>query len=114
MGEKGESQMKAYVGIDISRDTLDMAVYGEDELWQFKNNPKDIARLCSLMNKVKPALVVFEATGGYEDAALYCTLRNRPACRTGKPRQVRDFARQQESWPKQTRWTQRLLPVLHQ
>jgi transposase len=93
MGEKGESQMKAYVGIDISRDTLDMAVYGEDKLWQFKNNPKDIARLCSLMNKVKPALVVFEATGGYE-MPLYIAL-----CETGlpaapvNPRQVRDFAK---------------------
>lgn len=85
--------MKAYVGIDISRDTLDMAVYGEDKLWQFKNNPKDIARLCSLMNKVKPALVVFEATGGYE-MPLYIAL-----CETGlpaapvNPRQVRDFAK---------------------
>jgi transposase len=93
MGEKGESQMKAYVGIDISRDTLDMAVYGEDKLWQFKNNPKDIARLCSLMNKVKPALVVFEATGGYE-MPLYIAL-----CEAGlpaapvNPRQVRDFAK---------------------
>jgi transposase len=85
--------MDTYVGIDISRATLDVAVYGDDKLRQYKNNPGDIEKLCSLMNKIKPALIVFEATGGYE-MPLYIALDQAglPAAPVN-PRQVRDFAR---------------------
>lgn len=85
--------MDTYVGIDISRSTLDVAVYGDDKLRQYKNNPDGIEKLCSLMNKIKPALIVFEATGGYE-MPLYIALDQAglPAAPVN-PRQVRDFAR---------------------
>ncbi len=85
--------MYTYVGIDISRSTLDIAVYGDDKLRQFKNNPDDIKKICSLMNKIQPALIVFESTGGYE-MPLYIALNQAglPAAPVN-PRQVRDFAR---------------------
>jgi transposase len=34
--EKG----KVYVGIDISKDSLDVAIHDSDKCWHFSNNPK--------------------------------------------------------------------------
>jgi len=61
--------------------------------WQFGNDKKGIAKLCRLMKKVKPALITFEATGGYE-MPLYIALceAELPAA-PANPRQARDFAK---------------------
>jgi transposase len=84
---------KVYVGIDISKDSLDVAVHAADKQWRFPNDPAGIARLCKMLAKLEPALVVFEATGGYE-LPLYLGLDEAglPAAPVNA-RQVRDFAR---------------------
>ena len=64
---------KVYVGIDISKDSLDVAVHASSKQWSFANDRAGIARLCKLLAKLEPALVVFEATGGYE-MPLYVAL----------------------------------------
>ena len=85
--------MEVYVGIDISKDSLDVAVHKSDKQWKFSNDPVGIARLCKMLTKLEPALVVFEATGGYE-MPLYLSLDKAglPSAQVN-PRQVRDFAR---------------------
>lgn len=85
--------METYVGIDVSRDTLDVAIHGDDSFWQFENSKKGIDKLCKLMKKVKPEIIAFEATGGYE-MPLYIALdqAGMPASPVN-PRQVRDFAK---------------------
>jgi transposase len=82
-----------YVGIDVSIDSLDVAVNGANDHWMFTNDDAGIGALCQMMAKLKPALVAFEATGGYE-FALYLALdaANLPAA-PANPRQVREFAR---------------------
>jgi len=84
---------KVYVGIDISKDSLDVAVHTCDKQWQFPNDHAGIHRLCEMLVRLKPALVVFEATGGYE-MPLYFGLdeANLPATPVNA-RQIRDFAR---------------------
>jgi transposase len=84
---------ETYIGIDISRDNLDIAVYGEDKPEQFTNNPDGIRKVCAFLNSLKPELIVFEATGGYE-MPLYIALNeaNLPAAPVN-PRRVRDFAK---------------------
>ena len=84
---------KIYVGIDISKDSLDVAAHASDKRWCFPNDPAGIASLCEMLVKLEPALVVFEATGGYE-MPLYLSLDEAglPAAPTNA-HQIRDFAR---------------------
>jgi transposase len=84
---------KVYVGIDISKDSLDVAVYASDKQWRFSNDQSGITSLCKMLVKLKPALVVFEATGGYE-MPLYLSIDEAglPAAPVNA-RQIRDFAR---------------------
>jgi transposase len=82
-----------YVGIDISKESLDVAINSTNDRWEFTNDDAGITALCQLMAKLKPTLVAFEATGGYE-FTLYLALdaAGLPAA-PANPRQVRDFAR---------------------
>jgi len=84
---------RVYVGIDISKDSLDVAVHDSDQRWRFANDDTGITDLCQLLVKLKPILVAFEATGGYE-FPLYFALdaAGLPATPVN-PRQIRDFAR---------------------
>jgi transposase len=84
---------KIYVGIDISKDRLDVAVHASDQCWQFANDDAGITSLCQLVTKLKPMLVAFEATGGYE-LPLFLALDTAglPAA-PANPRQIRAFAR---------------------
>lgn len=85
--------MEVYVGIDISKDSLDVAVHKSNKQWKFSNDQVGIAKLCKMLMKLEPTLVVFEATGGYE-VPLYLSLDEvgLPSVPVN-PRQVRDFAR---------------------
>ncbi len=84
---------KVFVGIDIAKDALEVAVHDSDTQWQFTNNPAGIAKLCRKLVKLEPTLVVFEATGGYE-MPLYIALSDAKLPVTPvNPRQIRDFAR---------------------
>lgn len=84
---------ETYVGIDVSRDSLDVAIHASDKGWRFTNDPDGISKLCAFLVELKPALVVFEATGGYE-MPLYVGLDEAglPAAPVN-PRQIKDFAR---------------------
>lgn len=84
---------KAYVGIDVSKDTLDMAVHASDQRWRFANTVKGIDEALSILENLSPALVVLEATGGMEyPLAAALAVANIPVA-VVNPRQVRDFAR---------------------
>ncbi len=84
---------KSYIGIDISKDYLDVAVHGSQDHWRFSNDQAGITKLCKMLKKLQSALIVFEATGGYE-LPLFIALDE-----TGLPaapvnaRQIRDFAK---------------------
>lgn len=90
---KGEGMKKVYIGVDISKDSLDVAAYPLDQCWQVTNDDTGIANLCQILAKLKPTLIAFEATGGYE-LPLYIALDTSglPASPVN-PRQIRDFAR---------------------
>jgi len=81
-----------FLGIDVARDDLEVAVYPTGTAWQVPNTPAGHARLLRWAQTHHPARVVMEATGGYEqavDAALYAA--GVPVV-VSNPRQVRDFA----------------------
>lgn len=82
-----------YVGIDISKDRLDIAVHASSEQWQFSNDTAGISRLRRMLKKISPTLIVFEATGGYE-MPLYLNLDKAGfSAAMVNPRQIRDFAK---------------------
>ena len=63
-------QQEVLVGIDVSKDSLDVAVSNEKQAYQFGNDGKGITRLVAEMRRKNPCLIVVEATGGYEQAVI--------------------------------------------
>jgi transposase len=84
---------KIYIGIDVCKKALDIAVRGTGEIWQEENNEEGIDQLKEKLIKLKPALIVMEATGGYEmEAALALGAADLPVA-VINPRQARNFAK---------------------
>lgn len=82
-----------YVGIDVSKATLDVAVHPSGETWQIANETDAIAALVERFVAQPPELIVVEATGGYERAVVAaCGAAGLPIV-VVNPRQVRDFAK---------------------
>jgi len=84
---------KVYVGIDVAKDSMEIAVHASEQRWSFTNDEAGVSRVASLLEDMAPALVVLEATGGLElplTAAL--AVAGVPTV-AANPRQVRDFAK---------------------
>ena len=82
-----------FVGIDVAKAELEIAVDPVGEGWSVTNDTSGIGKLVRRLTKVEPALVVLEATGGYQrDATLALAAAGLPVV-VVNPRQVRDFAR---------------------
>lgn len=85
--------MSAFVGIDVSKATLDVAVLGEVGGSQFANTAAGHRKLAAWLLSKSPARVFLEATGGYEQSALDALhAAGLPMYRVN-PRQARDFAK---------------------
>ncbi len=81
-----------YVGIDVSKEQLDVAVEPSGSAWQVKNDPKGIAKLVVRLSTIHPLIIVVEATGGYEAKLVeaFCAA-DLPVARVN-PGRVRRFA----------------------
>jgi transposase len=84
---------KPYVGIDVAKATLDIAIGSDGELVQVENNEAGIAQLVKRLVEAAPALVVLEATGGYESLVAAAVAGREIPVAVVNPRQVRDFAK---------------------
>jgi transposase len=81
------------IGIDVSKDWLDIVVIPSGETWRTENTEDTMGVLVEKLERLKPERIVIEATGGYErlvTTKLY--LAKLPVCRVN-PRRVRYFAR---------------------
>jgi transposase len=80
-----------YLGIDVAKDFLDLAVRPSGQTLRVANAP---AALAAALGRVGvPALTVLEASGGYERVALHTLQAAQVPVARVNPRQVRDFAR---------------------
>jgi transposase len=104
--------MHACVGIDVSKATLDVAVYGSSEVRAFANSPRGFRRLAAWLLPQRPRQVVLEATGGYEQAALDALFAVGLPMVRANPRQVRDFAKALGQLAKTDRLDARVLAQL--
>jgi transposase len=82
-------------GIDISSTALDSSLLSEDgrfEAMSFANSKADARKLAKAFARRKVALVVVEATGGYETAVMAALRAEGVPFARVNPRQVRNFA----------------------
>ncbi len=84
---------ETYVGIDVSKGKLDVAVLGEERGWQVDNTQAGIAKLVQQMQELQPELMVVEATGGYQRSAVEALFHAGLCVAVVNPARVRQFAR---------------------
>jgi transposase len=82
--------MTTYAGIDVSKDTLDLAVH-EGAARSYPNTEAGVAQLRTALPA--DALVVLEATGRYHLSVTAALVAAHHAVAVVNPRQVRDFGR---------------------
>jgi transposase len=81
-----------FVGIDVSKDSLDTHLRPEGTARRFDNTPAGIAALVAWLEPLAPALVVLEATGGYERPGIAALSLGGLPVSLVNPKQARDFA----------------------
>jgi transposase len=82
-----------FVGVDVSKDFLDVAVRPQALSFRLPNDPEGIAALVARLTPMSPTLILLEATGGLEqDAAIALVEAGRPV-RIIEPGRIRHFAR---------------------
>lgn len=81
-----------WIGLDIAKDSVVMAVAGEAETATFATTGDGLTALVAALRARHPTLLVLEATGGYERPCVAaCVLARLPVV-VANPRQVRAFA----------------------
>ena len=55
-----------YVGVDVAKNTLDVADSGSRETHQFRNDPEGISQAIVHIASLDPAGIILEATGNLE------------------------------------------------
>ncbi|HMF79132.1 MAG TPA: IS110 family transposase [Bryobacteraceae bacterium] len=82
-----------WIGIDVCKRRLDVAIRPAEEMLSFDNDETGIKRLTKILRKHSPRLIVMEATGGHEYAVAHSLMKAGLPVAVVNPRQVRDFAR---------------------
>lgn len=82
-----------FVGLDIAKATIDVAVVPHEERWRIVHNEAGLSALVLRVRALAPTLVVLEATGGYETTIAGLLVEAGVPVAVVNPRQVRDFAR---------------------
>ena len=82
-----------FVGIDVAKSRVDVAVRPTGQRWTISYDEADIVELVSHLEDLDPALVVLEASGGLELPLVASLAAAALPVVVVNPRQVRDFAR---------------------
>jgi transposase len=87
------SDVPCFVGIDVAKAQLDIALRPAGERWAVPNDASGIAPLVDRLQALHPTLIVLEATGGLERAVTAALAAAGLPVVVVNPRQARDFAR---------------------
>jgi transposase len=82
-----------FVGIDVSKDHLDLAAYPTAHAWSCPNHMHSFPALVAELQTLQPQLIVLEATGGLETPVAAALAAAGLPVAIVNPRQVRDFAK---------------------
>ena len=81
-----------YIGVDVSKVQLDIAVHTAGQVWQVANGPASIMELVVELQALAPDLVAFKTTRSGDGAGRVLAQAHLPVV-VVNPRQVRDFAK---------------------
>jgi transposase len=83
----------SFVGIDVSKDRLDVHVRPSGHTFAVARDAKGLEQVTSELRGLTPALIVLEATGGFEITVAAALASASLPLAVVNPRQIRDFAR---------------------
>src|SRR6266487_126582 len=95
-GQRGDAMRASaafFVGIDVSKQQLDIAVRPSGESWTVAHEEASLSALVARLRDLAPTLIVLEATGGWEVTVTGALAAAALPVAVVNPRQVRDFAR---------------------
>ena len=81
------------VGIDVSKDRLDVAVCPSGEAFVVERDAAGLERLATRLRQIAPQIVALEATGGFETVAAAALAAAGLPIVVVNPAQIRSFAR---------------------
>lgn len=81
-----------FIGIDVSKDHLDIAIRPAKDQFRLQNTDEGVDALIQHLRPLKPTLIVMEATGRYHQLVLSRLLAAGLPAIAINPRQARDFA----------------------
>lgn len=84
---------KIFIGIDVSKQVLEVAAHQHHYQFRCANKASAFGELLAELIALRPALIVLEATGGWERAVVAALHGAGLPAVVVNPRQVRDFAR---------------------
>ena len=88
-----ETRAEKFVGIDVSKSTLDVCIEPEGQTLHVAYDETGISQIVDCLKEVGPTLIVLEATGGLEvRIATELASKGLPVA-VINPRQARDFAK---------------------
>lgn len=93
MSSKANRKRRSFIGIDVSKKLLEVAVHQSDYHFSCPNDPKKFPSLISALISLRPARILLEATGGLERPLLQALSAFGLPVVVVNPRQVRDFAK---------------------
>ena len=82
-----------YVGIDVAKAQVDVAVRPTDDSWEVSYDDAGVRQLVSRLKALEPVMVLLEASGGLELPLVAALATEELPVVVVNPRQVRDFAR---------------------
>lgn len=82
-----------YVGIDVAKATLAVAVRPSDTCWETTNDPQAITRLVRRLRALGPTRIILEATGRYHQPMHRALAQAGLPVAVVNPRQTRAFAK---------------------
>ena len=88
-----QPKSNVYVGVDVSKERLDVAVRPSGEHQSFTNDEAGIAQMTDSLGRLSPEMILFEATGGWQMNAVNALATRQLPVVVINPRQVRDFAK---------------------
>ena len=82
-----------FVGIDVGKTWLDIAIWGSEEMWQVTNDASGVDKIVDRLVQLAPTLVVVEATGGYEQLVAQGMLLKDLPVAVANPTRVRALSK---------------------
>ncbi|MCY1053506.1 IS110 family transposase [Nannocystis sp. SCPEA4] len=88
-----EDPKNQYIGIDLAKETLCVALGPRGPVFEIANDPAAIAALIDRLKQLDPVLIVMEPTGGYEIPVAAALAAAGLPVAVVNARQIRDFAK---------------------